>query len=250
VTTQNRRINFDVRRFGRNIYAVVNFSSLFDNSLPDIMADVPPSASPTTTKKRKTETTTALLRRNNRLDDLERDEAAPPMTPETDETDKRERRERRNKMRRERKLAKKETKATNVAAANSSADETDKSEKRERRNKKRRERYLAKKETKATNVAAANSSERLPLQPTMQPSSSSSSGQFDNNARTAAGAEDDECFEAEPPPMRVRTLRSPDAKAANDEARRLQRESAQESPRPNSLRSPQEVSAGVLSRHI
>jgi hypothetical protein len=50
------------------------------------MADVPPSASPTTTKKRKTETTTALLRRNNRLDDLERDEAAPPMTPETDDT--------------------------------------------------------------------------------------------------------------------------------------------------------------------
>jgi hypothetical protein len=61
-----------------------------------------------------------------------------------------------------------------------------------------RDRYAAKKKTKATNVAAANSSERLPLQPTMQSSSSTSSGRFDRNAATVAGAEDDECSEAEP----------------------------------------------------
>ena len=52
----------------RETYAEVNFSSLFDNSLPEIMADVPSSASPTTT-----------------------DEAAATMTSETaEEPNKRE----------------------------------------------------------------------------------------------------------------------------------------------------------------
>jgi hypothetical protein len=143
------------------------FFTLTHNRLPDIMTE-PSSASPTKKRQRNTRpqsptTTNVLLRHNNRLDNREQNEAAAPMTPETvEQTVKREKREHRNEMQRE-----------------------------------RRQRNNSNKKTKATNVAAANSSERLPLEPTMQSSSSSSSGQFDRNAPTAAGAEDDECFEAE-----------------------------------------------------
>jgi hypothetical protein len=96
----------------------------------------------------------------------------------------------------------------------------------------------------------------LPPEPTMQSSSSSSSssGRIDCNAATDSGAEDDDRSEAEPPSMRARTLRSPDANATAVDARRIQRaESAPASPRPpqpNSGRSPQVVAAGVVSRQI
>jgi hypothetical protein len=64
----------------RETYAEVNFSSLFHNSLPEIMADVPSSASPTTM-----------------------DEVAATMTSETtEEAKKREKRDKRNKADRER----------------------------------------------------------------------------------------------------------------------------------------------------
>jgi hypothetical protein len=193
------------------------------------MADDPFSASPTATKKRITptraeKTTNVLPRRNNRLNNREQNEAAASITSETDEAA--------------------------APITSETADERNKREKREKRNKGDRERYLSNKKTKATNVAAANSSERLPLEPTMQSSSSSSSGQFDRNAPTAAGAEDDECFEAEPPPMRARTLRSPDANAMAVDARRLQRESAPASPQPNSGRSSEALASGVLFYHL
>jgi hypothetical protein len=258
------------------------------------MADDPFSASPTATKKRITptraeKTTNVLPRRNNRLNNREQneaaasitsetDEAAAPITSETaDERNKREKREKRNKGDRERYLSKKKTKSTNGAAANSNerlplqhtmqsssssssgrfdrnaatAAGAEDDECSEAEPPPMRARTLRSPDANAMAVdAAANSSERLPLEPTMQSSSSSSSGQFDRNAPTAAGAEDDECFEAEPPPMRARTLRSPDANAMAVDARRLQRESAPASPQPNSGRSSEALASGVLFYHL